>query len=105
MVFFKFDDDRVTKASNKAVLADNFGMNEDEYLQQRGVRTRYGQTWRMRSVRSAKRYSSAYMLVYVRRADKDWVMRHVSESDIPDHLHERFMKEQEEEEERIRNQR
>lgn len=53
--WFRFDDDRVTRASLKEVLDDNFG---GELPNSRGI----------------KRITSAYMLVYVRKCKLDFVL-------------------------------
>jgi ubiquitin carboxyl-terminal hydrolase 7 len=42
------------------------------------------------------KYSNAYMLVYIREADKDKVVCNVDEKDIAEHLQIRLKKEQEE---------
>jgi ubiquitin carboxyl-terminal hydrolase 7 len=46
------------------------------------------------------KYSNAYMLVYIRWADKDKVICNVDEKDIAEHLQIRLKKEQEEKERR-----
>ncbi|KAI9003728.1 hypothetical protein BC832DRAFT_621755 [Gaertneriomyces semiglobifer] len=70
--WFKFDDDKVTPASKSEVFEDNFG----------------GATGRL-----GKRYTNAYMLVYVRDADRPTVLAEVTDEDIPEHLKRRFAEE------------
>lgn len=67
---FKFDDDKVTPVTQKEAMDDNFG---GEVLTKSGVKT-------------FKRFTNAYMLVYVRNSDIDWILEPVTEEDIPSHL-------------------
>ena len=67
--FFRFDDERVTRATNREALEENYG---GEYrTQANGVlrqRNPYTRTW------SAKRSMSAYMLVYLRESRLDKIL-------------------------------
>lgn len=67
--FFKFDDERVTRATNREALEENYG---GEYrTQSNGVvrqRNPYTRNW------SAKRSMSAYMLVYLRESRLDKIL-------------------------------
>lgn len=78
--FYKYDDDKVTKATMREVLEDNFG---GEYRQA---------TNNLRSPLQRKapimRPNSAYMLVYIRQSRVDKVLCPVTEEDIPEHLRE-----------------
>ncbi|CEI86488.1 Putative Ubiquitin carboxyl-terminal hydrolase [Rhizopus microsporus] len=77
--WFKFDDDRVTPATLKEVLEDNYGgeaLNTHPKL------------------RNMKRSTNAYMLVYIRESMQDEILREVTINDIPEHLVERFKREQ-----------
>ncbi|CAO3702673.1 unnamed protein product [Rhizopus stolonifer] len=77
--WFKFDDDRVTPATLKEVLEDNYGgerLNTHPKL------------------RNQKRFTNAYMLIYIRESSRDEILREVSMKDIPEHLVTRFEKEQ-----------
>lgn len=68
---FKFDDDRVTPASLNQVFEENFG----------------GETmFTHPSYRSVKRFTNAYMLVYIRESRQDQVLEEVTQKDIPAHL-------------------
>ena len=79
--FYRFDDDRVTRATMKEVLEENFG---GEYANlpngSAGVRNAYTRTL------STKRSMSAYMLVYIRQSRLDRVLVDVTEDVIPKHL-------------------
>ncbi|KAJ3194436.1 hypothetical protein HK101_002705 [Irineochytrium annulatum] len=79
--WFKFDDDRVIPVTEKEVMEDNYG---GEFAPRSGVR-------------GNKRFTNAYMLVYIRESDLDRVLDPVKDEDIPDHLRRRL------EEERIQH--
>lgn len=78
--FYKYDDDKVTKATMREVLEDNFG---GEYRQPAN---------NLRSPLQRKapimRPNSAYMLVYIRQSRVDKILCPVTEQDIPEHLRE-----------------
>ncbi|KAH6707477.1 ubiquitin carboxyl-terminal hydrolase-like protein [Leptodontidium sp. MPI-SDFR-AT-0119] len=78
--FYKYDDDRVTKATLREVLEDNFG---GEYIQSNG------QVMKVRS-KVVLRQNSAYMLVYIRQSRVDNVLLPVTEEDIPSHLQKKL---------------
>ena len=78
--WLKFDDDRVTPVTDREVLEENYG---GEVLN--GVPP----TLQRNQVRSMKRFSNAYMLVYVREALTDEVLPPFKEEDTPAHLSER----------------
>jgi ubiquitin carboxyl-terminal hydrolase 7 len=84
--FYKFDDDRVTKATHREALEENFG---GDYAQANGggQRNPYTRTW------SAKRSMSAYMLVYVRASRLDKVFMAGNTIEPPKHLAERVAEE------------
>jgi hypothetical protein len=67
---FKFDDDRVVPVTEKEALEDNYGGEQNK------------------GTKVLKRFTNAYMLVYVRNSDIDWILSPVSEDDIPQHLRE-----------------
>ncbi|KAK3325274.1 hypothetical protein B0H66DRAFT_116641 [Apodospora peruviana] len=83
--WYKYDDDKVTKATKREVLEDNFGGP---------FRTPNGQ---IRSLTQKKtplmRPNSAYMLVYIRKAKLDKILTPVTAEDTPLHLHRRFEEE------------
>lgn len=74
--FYKYDDDRVTKATIREVLEDNYG---GEYLQPNGER------WPTKG-KPLIRQNSAYMLVYIRQTRVGQVLLPVSREDTPPHL-------------------
>ncbi|KAI8922962.1 hypothetical protein BC831DRAFT_473479 [Entophlyctis helioformis] len=81
--WFKFDDDRVIPVSEKEVLEDNYG----------GEALRPGETQPAPlrpGMRMHKRFTSAYMLVYIRESDLDEILSPITETDIPEHLRRRF---------------
>ncbi|KAF1995222.1 cysteine proteinase [Amniculicola lignicola CBS 123094] len=85
--FYKFDDDRVTRATKREALEENFG---GDYAQANGnqpQRNPYTRTW------SAKRSMSAYMLVYIRETRLDDVLMAGKNVDPPQHLADRVAEE------------
>ncbi|KAF3770974.1 cysteine proteinase [Cryphonectria parasitica EP155] len=83
--FYKYDDDKVTKATSREVLEDNFG---GEYRQpQNNVRNP------LQRKAPIMRPNSAYMLVYIRQSRLDNILCPVTQEDIPKHLRLRFEEE------------
>ena len=78
--FYKFDDDRVTRATLKEALEENFGGDYGNKANGAPVRNPYTRTL------STKRSMSAYMLVYMRQSRLKSLLHQVSESDSPPHL-------------------
>ena len=76
--FYKFDDDKVTKATSREVLEDNFG---GEFLDINGNPRLQGQ----KKV-PVMRQNNAYMLVYIRQTRVDKILQPVGKDDIPNHL-------------------
>lgn len=83
--FYKYDDDKVTKATMREVLEENFG---GEYRTPTGP---------VRAPTQKKtpimRPNSAYMLVYIRVSRLDKILTPVTEEDTPQHLQQRFEEE------------
>lgn len=79
--FYKFDDDRVTPATTKEALDENFG--GDFAMQPNGIGARRNPYTR---TISKQKFMSAYMLVYIRESRMDEVMQTVQEEDVPPHL-------------------
>ena len=79
--WLKFDDDRVTPVTDREVLEENYG---GEVLN--GVPP----TLQRNQVRSMKRFSNAYMLVYIRESLTEDVLPPFKEEDTPAHLSERY---------------
>lgn len=75
--WLKFDDDRVTPVTDREVLEENYGgefLNGFVPPQQRN------------QVRAMKRFTNAYMLVYIRESAIDEVLAPFTEEDTPSHL-------------------
>jgi ubiquitin carboxyl-terminal hydrolase 7 len=83
--WLKFDDDRVTPVTDREVLEENFG---GEPLN--GI---HPPTVGRNQVRVMKRFTNAYMLVYIRESAIDEVLAPFREEDTPAHLsaHEFFV--------------
>lgn len=91
--FYRFDDDRVTRATLKEALDDNFGGDYANLTNgNTGVRNPYTRTM------STKRSMSAYMLVYIRQSRLKDILLAVTEADTPPHLSERLNEERAEKE-------
>lgn len=79
--FFRFDDDRVTRATKREAIDDNFG---GDYGANgvNGVRGQnpYTRTW------STKRSNNAYMLVYIRESKLDQILPPEDQVQAPTHL-------------------
>jgi len=75
--WLKYDDDRVTPVTDKEVLEENFG---GETL------TPLPPTFQRNQVRAMKRFTNAYMLVYVREFAIDEVLSSFGPEDTPAHL-------------------
>ncbi|KAL5098171.1 hypothetical protein RYX36_002498 [Vicia faba] len=82
--WYKFDDERVTKEDPKRALEEQYGGEEELRQTNPGFNN---------SPFKFTKYSNAYMLVYIREADKEKVVYNVDEKDIAEHLRERLKKE------------
>ncbi|KAL9594345.1 MAG: hypothetical protein Q9219_007081 [cf. Caloplaca sp. 3 TL-2023] len=79
--FYKFDDDKVIRATLREALEENFGGDYTNMVNGHGgVRNPYTRTL------STKRSMSAYMLVYVRKSREREILLDVGEDDTPGHL-------------------
>lgn len=94
--FYKFDDDRVTRATLKEVLEENYGGDYNMPNGSTGVRNPYTRTL------STKRSMSAYMLVYIRQSRLDEVLVPVTREDAPPQLQRRLDEERAQREQRKR---
>ncbi|KAG5646658.1 hypothetical protein DXG03_002648 [Asterophora parasitica] len=79
--WLKFDDDRVTPVTDKEVLEENYG---GEALNGMPPSLQRNQ------VRAMKRFTNAYMLVYIRESAIDEVLAPFTEEDTPPHLKRRL---------------
>mmetsp|Transcript_19656 Transcript_19656/g.42954 ORF Transcript_19656/g.42954 Transcript_19656/m.42954 type:complete len:1106 (-) Transcript_19656:700-4017(-) len=87
--WYKFDDERVTKETESKATEEQFG-GEDETPPHPGFNNPPAFKY--------TKHSNAYMLVYIRKEDKDRIICPVTNDDIAQHLQERFKREQEEKE-------
>ncbi|KAK5071922.1 ubiquitin-specific protease ubp15 [Lithohypha guttulata] len=85
--FYKYDDERVTRATMKEVLEENYGGEYASSLNGVAQRQPY-----MRGT-STKRSMNAYMLVYIRKTRVDKVLFGVQDHDIPSHIEQRISEE------------
>jgi ubiquitin carboxyl-terminal hydrolase 7 len=76
--FYKYDDDKVTRATSREVLEENFG---GEYRAPNGYPRAP-----LQKKAPIIRQNSAYMLVYVRQTKLDKILCKVQKDDIPQHL-------------------
>lgn len=74
--WLKFDDDRVTPVTDREVLEENYGEPLNGHLH----------PLQRNQLRAMKRFTNAYMLVYVRDAAIDEVLSPFKEEDTPPHL-------------------
>ncbi|CAG8566428.1 7948_t:CDS:10 [Funneliformis caledonium] len=89
--WFKFDDDRVTPVIEREVLEDNYGGEPPNASPITAIRP---------TGRNLKRFTNAYMLVYIRESDIDEILSPVILEDIPTHLQRRLDEEKAKEEQR-----
>ncbi|KAF9301521.1 hypothetical protein BGZ74_006608 [Mortierella antarctica] len=78
--WFRFDDDRVTQVTLKEVLNENYGGGDisPENLASMSLA--------MRQLNRHKRFTNAYMLVYIRNSDMNEILKPLTTDDIPEHL-------------------
>jgi ubiquitin carboxyl-terminal hydrolase 7 len=76
--FYRYDDDKVTRATMREVLEENFG-GEARFSAAAGRAPLQKRT-------PILRQNSAYMLVYIRQSRLDKILTPVTEEDIPKHL-------------------
>ncbi|KAH8146865.1 uncharacterized protein LAJ45_09239 [Morchella importuna] len=84
--FFRFDDDRVTKATLRETMQDNFGGHYGPSANG-PVRNQYTR------VASLKKSMNAYMLVYLRKNKIGEILPPLTEKDTPAHLQKRIEEE------------
>lgn len=78
--WYRFDDERVWKVSNKQVFDDNFGFDRlpDEKL--RAMTREQCQDYLI------ARHTNAYMLVYIEANKEEELLQPVTEADVPEHV-------------------
>lgn len=79
--WLKYDDDRVTPVTDREVLEENYGGEMSNGLVSNQQRNQ---------VRQLKRFTNAYMLVYIRESAIDDVLPPFTEKDTPPHLSEYY---------------
>ncbi|KAF9438450.1 hypothetical protein BGZ76_007843 [Entomortierella beljakovae] len=84
--WYRFDDDRVTQATLKEVLNENYGGGES-------LENMANMPPAMRQMSRHKRFTNAYMLVYIRDNAMDEVLKPLTEEDIPSHIPQRLEEE------------
>ncbi|KAL2010554.1 hypothetical protein VTN00DRAFT_6361 [Thermoascus crustaceus] len=85
--WYKFDDDKVIRATEKEVLEENYGGEYDLSNGSIGVRQPYARGL------STKRSMNAYMLVYIRKSRLDDVLVNITNEDVPSHIEKRLIEE------------
>ena len=79
--FYRFDDDRVTKATKREAIDDNFGGDFSDGINgAQKCQNPYTRQW------STKRSNNAYMLVYIRESRLDQILPPAEEMQPPEHL-------------------
>lgn len=81
--WYKFDDDRVMPATLREVLDDNYGGGEP-------IENLAAMPLVVRRIMNHKRFTNAYMLVYVRDNSMDDILKPLTKEDIPEHLQRRL---------------
>lgn len=80
--WYRFDDDRVNRATIKEVLEENYGGEYQPLTGSTGPR--------QPQARPLKRSMNAYMLVYIRKSRIDDVLLPITANDVPTHIEKRF---------------
>lgn len=84
--WFRFDDDRVTPVTLKEVMEENYGGVDSP--EPTGPMSNL-----MRQMARHKKFTNAYMLVYIRDASMEEVLAPIGEDNIPKHLAQRLLDE------------
>ncbi len=95
--WFKFDDDRVTRATDIEVYEDNFGADIGAIAPKFSNRLMYNKY-------QIKRHTSAYMLVYIRKTSITDILAPVLDTDVPRHIPEKLEQEAKEMEKALKEQ-
>ncbi|KWU45004.1 ubiquitin carboxyl-terminal hydrolase 5 [Rhodotorula sp. JG-1b] len=101
--WLRFDDDRVVPVTNREVLEDNFGGEAPLAPNGYPVQAPHPQTGAKPPIKGAmKRFTNAYMLVYIRETRVHEVLKTITTEDVPEHLRLRLDKERRDAEQRKR---
>lgn len=82
--WYRFDDTKVIPASLREAVNDTFGGNADDAEHPTGIMTRV-MSARTRADKY-RRFTNAYMLVYIRESDLENILAPLEEHDIPAHI-------------------
>ncbi|OJJ48937.1 hypothetical protein ASPZODRAFT_129272 [Penicilliopsis zonata CBS 506.65] len=82
--WYRFDDDKVIRATEKEVLEENYGGEYELANGATGVRQPYTRAL------STKRSMNAYMLVYIRKTRLDDVLVPITKDDVPSHIEKKL---------------
>lgn len=89
--WFRFDDDRVTPVTMREVFEDNYGddplrLASDPEDNNKAATVITDDQLRCTSARALKRFTNAYMLVYIQQSKLDEILAPIKEDEIPKHL-------------------
>lgn len=82
--WYRFDDDRVIPATKREVFEENYG--DDDTSGNDTSLYMNGNNNRMSNALMLRKYTNAYMLVYIRKSKLDEILAPIKETDIPEHL-------------------
>ncbi|GAA5845854.1 hypothetical protein JCM11251_002927 [Rhodosporidiobolus azoricus] len=101
--WLRFDDDRVVPVTDREVLEDNFGGEGPIAPNGYPVQQQHPQAGAKPQMKGAmKRFTNAYMLVYVRASRVNEILKPIGVEDVPEHLRMRLEKERKDAEQRKR---
>ncbi|KAJ5665218.1 Ubiquitin carboxyl-terminal hydrolase 21 [Penicillium maclennaniae] len=82
--WYRFDDDRVNRVTEKEVLEENYGGEYELTNGSAGVKQPFTRQY------STKRSMNAYMLVYIRKSRVNDVLLPIGQDDVPSHIEKRL---------------
>ncbi|KAL3706299.1 ubiquitin-specific protease ubp15 [Talaromyces marneffei ATCC 18224] len=85
--FYRFDDDKVIRATDKEVLEENYGGEYDLSNGSIAMKQQYARGL------PTKRSMNAYMLVYIRKTRLDDVLLPITKENVPSHIETRLVEE------------
>lgn len=102
--WLRFDDDRVVPVTDREVLEDNYGgegpIPPNGYPAQQPHAQAGAKNGQMKG--TMKRFTNAYMLVYVRASRVNEILAPITTEDVPEHLRTRLERERKDAEQRKR---